>query len=270
MTALALVSAKAAPGVSTSALLLAAVWPSPALLVEADLAGGDLRYYLRNADGQPLRADPGVVSLLAAHTLTGVVTDRRLLAHAQHLQGGLPVLIGPGNPAQAEALRGQWPQLATAIAACEQVVVADLGRIDGQRPSDLTLLRTASLVLVVCRGSVASLGHTRDLLARLAGHGVSAQALLVGTGAQREDAQHALGVAVQLLPHDPTAAASLLGDSWSRKLDRSPLVAAGRRTATLLHEQLHQHVPEQLTGQSFGAVQRPMAAAPGPRQVPAR
>lgn len=269
MTALALVSAKAAPGVTTSALLLAAVWPSPALLVEADPAGGDLRYFLRNADGQPLRADLGVVSLLAAHTLTGVVTDRRLLAHAQQLQGGLPVLVGPGSPAQAQALRGQWPQLATAIASCEQVVVADLGRIDAQRTSDLTLLQAASLVLVVCQGSAASLAHARDLLARLAGHGVGAQGLLIGTGAQRDDAQHALGVAVHLLPHDPSAAGALLGQSWSRKLDRSPLVAAGRRTATLLHEQLHHHPREQLTGQHFAAIQRPVAALPNPEGVPA-
>ena len=43
MSALALVSAKGAPGVTTSALLLAAVWPSPSVLVEADWAGGDLR-----------------------------------------------------------------------------------------------------------------------------------------------------------------------------------------------------------------------------------
>ena len=234
----ALVSAKGAPGVTTSALLLAALWPVAAVLVEADPAGGDLRLCLSDSDGQPLRAETGLVSLLSAHTLSGVLADRRLLSHAQHLPGGLPVLVGPGSPAQSEALRGQWPQLATALATGLEGVVIDAGRTDGQRDTDLLLLRAADAVLVVCRGTLASIAHTRDLLGRLATHGVSAQVLLVGSGAQGDDARQAVGTEVLLLPHDPTASAALMGQPWTRGLDRSPLVVAGRRVAAAVHERL--------------------------------
>lgn len=251
----ALVSAKGAPGVTTSALLLAAVWPLAAVLVEADPAGGDLRFCLSGSDGRPLRADAGVVSLLAAHSLAGVVTDRRLLGHAQQLPGGLPVLVGPGSPAQTEALRGQWPQLATAVAACQQDVVVDVGRTDGRRDTDLMLLRAADAVLVVCRGSVSSIAHTRDLLGSLLGHGVSAQVLLIGSSAQRDDTQRALGTDVLLLPGDPAAAAALTGQRWTRGLDRSPLVVAGRRVAAAVHERL------------VGAGRDTAPASPSPEEV---
>lgn len=253
----ALVSPKGAPGVTTSALLLAAVWPTAAVLVEADPAGGDLRYCLNGCDGQPLRADTGVVSLLTAHSLSGVLTDRRLLGHAQQLPGGLPVLVGPGSPAQTEALRGQWPQLATALAACQEDVLVDLGRTDGQRDTDL-LLRAAGAVLVVCRGTVASVAHTRDLLAFLVTQGVSAQVLLIGSGAHRDDAQRTLGADVLLLPDDPSAAAALMGQRWTRGLDRSPLVVAGRRVAADLHEAL------------VGAGRDPVLALPYDEEVLAR
>ena len=66
MTAIALVSAKGSPGVTTTALLLAAVWPGGATLLEADPAGGDLRTQFSDPSGQPLRADRGVLSLLTA------------------------------------------------------------------------------------------------------------------------------------------------------------------------------------------------------------
>ncbi|MCW2667909.1 MAG: hypothetical protein JWN57_2871 [Frankiales bacterium] len=249
MTAVALASAKGAPGVSTCALLLAALWPQ-ALLVEADLWGGDLHCRLSDASGGPLRADLGVVSLLSAHNLTGVVTDRRLTAHAQQLPGGLSVLVGPGSPAQAEALRGLWPQLATAVRATPEPVVLDIGRTDGQRGADLQLLQAAARVLLVARADLASLVHTRDLLHRLATHGVPAEVLLIGTAADRDDANRALDCAskgrpIHLLPDDPAAAAALTAGRWSRKLDRSPLVAAGRRLVTSLVTSLATAVGEE-------------------------
>jgi MinD-like ATPase involved in chromosome partitioning or flagellar assembly len=48
MSVLALASAKGAPGVTTAAVALGAVWPRRVLLVEGDPAGGDLaaRFHL--------------------------------------------------------------------------------------------------------------------------------------------------------------------------------------------------------------------------------
>jgi hypothetical protein len=266
MTVVALASAKGAPGVSTSALLLAALWPQ-ALLVEADPWGGDLRCRLSDATGGPLRPDLGVVSLLSAHNLTGVVTDRSLTGHAQQLPGGLAVLVGPGSPAQAEALRGLWPQLATAVQSSPEPVVLDAGRIDGHREAHLQLLRAATRVLLVSRADLASLVHTRDLLDRLAAHGVPAEVLVIGTGAERDAAARALGTGgVHLLPDDRAAASALTAGQWSRKLDRSPLVVAGRRLVTALTEQLPP-APAPLSVPPLPASGAPL---PFPKQVPVR
>lgn len=239
MSAVALVSAKGAPGVTTSALLLAAVWPSPSVLVEADWAGGDLRSWLTDEHRRPLRGDVGVVSLLAAHHRTGVLADRDLLGHAQTLAGGLPVLTGPGSPAQADALRGQWPQLATAVHVHPGDVLLDAGRLTRPAPEQLQLLRTGQ-VLVVCRSTTASLAHTRDLLTRLRGSGLHPQLLLLGSPTERDDASQALQASTHQLPLDPPAATALTSGHWNRKLDRSPLLAAARRLAAALHELAHQ------------------------------
>ena len=42
MALIALFSAKGSPGVSTTAMLTAALWPRPSILVDADPMGGDI------------------------------------------------------------------------------------------------------------------------------------------------------------------------------------------------------------------------------------
>jgi hypothetical protein len=264
VSTLALVSAKGAPGVTTTALLLAAVWPTPSVLLEADWAGGDLRSWLTDEHGRPLRGDLGVVSLLAAHHRTGALADRDLHGHAQTLAGGLPVLIGPGSPAQAEALRGQWPQLAAALGAHPGDVLLDVGRVTGPSTEQLLLLRTARL-LVVCRATTASLSHTRDLLTRLTGTGLQPQVLLLGSPTERDDISRALQATVHQLPLDPSAATALTTGQWNRRLDRSPLLAAARRLATTLHELVH--LPHTATSGSAANMRRPDAAGPSAAAV---
>ena len=241
MTTLALLSAKGAPGVTTSALLLAAVWPGPSLLVEADPAGGDLRCWLRDTTGQPLRPDVGLVSLLAAHrTGAGQLADRAVLAHAQTLAGGLPVLIGPGTAAQSAALGATWPQLATALANHSTTdggtALVDLGRL-AQTGPQWDLLAVASLTLVVTAPTVAATAHTREVLGKLSERNVPAGVLVIGTDAARTQVADALGTHHRTwrLPHDPAAARSLAAGEWSRRLDRSPLLAGGRHLARDLH-----------------------------------
>lgn len=297
MTALALLSGKGSPGVTTSALLLAAVWPVPACLVEADPAGGDLRWWLTDPAGQPLQPGVGLVSLHAAvraapgtaptppvRTVSGAdagaptagtavaaspgATARGLGEHAQAVPGGLPVLVGVGSSAQHRALPAASAALVAALAAdVELDAVVDLGRL-GQDPSTAVLLERLPLVLLVCRPTVASVSHTRSALAvvdalrrptptpapALArdadGCGLPAAAVLViGSSREREDVRAALADTearvtgrsrdrlVVGLPEDPAAARALAGE-WTRRLDRSPLVAGGRRLAGLLHAQL--------------------------------
>jgi hypothetical protein len=238
MTAIALVSAKGAPGVTTSAVLLAAVWPSPALLVEADPAGGDLRCWYTNLQGQPLRADVGVVSLLSRQALGAI----DLQGHSQLLPGGLPILVGPETRAQFDVLRGHLPLLADSIALEQQDVLVDLGRL-GSAGHVMPLLDACALSLVVCRATVASIRHTRTLLAELPG---DRWVLLIGSSSQRADATQALDVPperVMLLAEDPDAADALAG-AWTRRLDRSALVSSGRHVAATLHGHLRALEPK--------------------------
>src|SRR5680860_1230834 len=61
-----LASVKGSPGVTSAALALIAVWPRPAVLLEADPAGGDLTYRCRAAHGGPVYASKGLLTLAAA------------------------------------------------------------------------------------------------------------------------------------------------------------------------------------------------------------
>lgn len=277
MTGLALVSAKGAPGVTTSALLLAALWPFPACLLEADPAGGDLRFWQNSIDGAPLRPDLGMVSLLAAYRAGAGADrisgpDRSVLAHCQQLPGGLPVLVGAGSPAQHAALGPCWPLLTTNLqngrqdplavdagAARDVEPIVDAGRLLSDEHQS-RLLTAMSLVLVVCRPSVSGVAHTRDALAALHAQRVDAGVLVIGTPTEAAQTQDALGLApasgrsaVRQLPDDPAAARSLAGE-WTRKLDRSPLVAAGRRLAAELHSQLHSSIHRPLNSAPFDPV----------------
>lgn len=271
MTGLALISAKGAPGVTTSALLLAALWPSPACLLEADPAGGDLRFWQNSIDGAALRPDLGMVSLLAAYRAGAGADriagpDRAVLAHCQQLPGGLPVLVGAGSPVQHAALGPCWPLLTASLQDSRQDPIAvgaggsdvepivDAGRLIPDE-HQARLLSAMSMVLVVCRPTVSGVAHTRDALAALLAQGVEAGVLVIGTPTEATQTQDALGLttsgrsAVRQLPDDPAAARSLAGE-WTRKLDRSPLVASGRRLAAELHMQLR------------SSMQRPMDSAP--------
>lgn len=243
--AVALVSAKGSPGVTTTALLLAAVWPTGATLLEADPAGGDLRTQFNDPIGRPLRADHGVVSLLTAQAPVGSLVGSdaddlsdRLRQHSQQLPGGLPVVLGPSNASQVEALRPQWAQLAAVLreAPRRQSVVVDAGRLGDPSSLALTLplLRTCVVTVVVARATVTSLSHTRDLLGLLAQVGIPTHLLLVADARDTVDVAPALGIPVDLmhvLPEDPASAAALTG-RWNRKLDRSRLLAAARQVAT--------------------------------------
>jgi hypothetical protein len=230
----ALFAAKGSPGVSTTALLLAALWRWPATLVEADAAGGDLRYWFTDDIGQPLRPDLGVVSLLSAHAASRGPADRSLTGHTQVLPGGLPVLVGPGAPEQAETLQGQWSLLAQTLTSGTgdgADVLVDLGRYDTSGPEPLRpVLQACRLRLLVCRATDASVGHSRDLLDRLRRDGLDTRVLFIGRPADAVDVARALRIAASLvhqLPLDTEAAAGVAG-AWTKRLHRSPLVARAR------------------------------------------
>lgn len=244
MTGLGLVSAKGSAGVTTSAILMAALWPRPAVLVEADPAGGDLRYWYSDEHARPLRADRGVVSLLTARgQQEGLAAGAGLAAHMQTLPGGLPVLVGPDGPAQVEATQGLWDRLASSTAEHDGHVVVDAGRLTNRATlaHTMPLLRACDLTLLVCRATVPSLAHAKELFNLLQTLELPTHLLLIGADRDREDAASVIACHpehVHLLPTDPTAAESLAG-AWSRRLDRSHLVSAARNVASDLYTHLH-------------------------------
>ena len=68
MALIAVAADKGAPGVTTTALALAAVWPRPVLLAECDPAGGDLVYRLPAGASPPSRPGSTCRSCTAAWT----------------------------------------------------------------------------------------------------------------------------------------------------------------------------------------------------------
>src|SRR5581483_7650817 len=86
MALIAVTADKGAPGVTTASVALAAVWPRPVLLAEADPAGGDLMYRLPAASGGQLDPGRGLLSLAVA--VRRGLEPGQVWEHTQKLQGG--------------------------------------------------------------------------------------------------------------------------------------------------------------------------------------
>jgi hypothetical protein len=208
MALIALAADKGSPGVTTSAVALAAVWPRRALFAECDPHGGDLVYRMPAEHGGPLDPNRGLVSL-AIESRRGL--DASVLArHAQRLNGGLEILVGLGNADQVHGMTGLWGPLGRAFDRYSEVpggadVIADCGRVGPDSPT-LELLAQAALVLLVARTEAEHIAHVRDransLSARL--HGTQGSAVSL--------ARPPLGVVLIAPPNRARQAARQVGD----------------------------------------------------------
>lgn len=259
-------AAKGSPGVTTTALALAATWPSTRgpLLLECDPSGGDLGAMFSLGDGS------GLVSLAAAARRA---TNREDLcdlvaAHARELPGGLRVVPAP---VRADAAVGAVdvlaasPALRTTASSASKApapeaepavdpapILLDAGRLParpGRGDGHAALLAAADLVLLVVRNDVRGLLHaTASLDGLLDTIGkASAQvrrpeearvrAVVVGQGYSLEEVSQALAIPTAgRLPIDDRAAAALSGRPVRRPgtVNRAPLLrAAARITRTL-------------------------------------
>lgn len=238
MSVVAVAAGKGSPGATTAAVALAAVWPRGCVLAECDPAGGDVLFRLRATGGGPLVADRGLVSLATA--ARAGVTGQLVSEHAQATEGGLPVLVGTASESHTAALAGGWAGVSAAFAGSDCDVVVDLGRLSSATPTHL--LRAADLVVVVCRANAASVGHARHALDRLRREQVEPRVLVVGHGDDAVQVRDALRGHGELdvlgpLADDPAGAAGLSGQ-WTRRLDRTPLVASARLVARSLDARL--------------------------------
>lgn len=228
MSVVCLTSAHGSPGVTTTALALAARWPSHrrCLLVEADPFGGVIAARYGRGD------TPGLSSL-AADSRRGL-DDDAVWRHTQYLPGGVAVLVGPAIPDEAHAvLRDIADALTTwSTDQTEIDVIIDCGRIPTGLPT-VGVIAEANVVLVLTRPTVDQLRPAAHRVAALNTSGVDAGLLLVGDkpyGPAEVTAALKTNVA-GVVAWDPRTAAVLTGSHGAvRDLRRSPLI---RSVATL-------------------------------------
>ena len=166
MALIAVAADKGAPGVTTTALALAAVWPRPVLLAECDPAGGDLVYRLPAADGGRLDQRRGLLSLAVAARRG--LQPHQAWEHTQKLNGGLDILTGVTNAEQGAGLNLLWGPVGRVLAASSQAdVIADCGRLGVDGPL-YDLLAEAAVVVLVTRASLGEVVRLRDRSAAVA------------------------------------------------------------------------------------------------------
>lgn len=214
MKVIGLASVRGAPGVTTTALLLASTF-TDGLVVEADLDGGVL------AVRYGLGREPGLTTFAAS----GPDADGGWRAHAQDA-GGVAVLVGPDAPgASASLWRTAGERITHKLVAADGVAVVDAGRLRSPVP-----LVAASDLLAVLVNPVAdqlvALTHLVPTLRQAVRGRVAV--VLVGTGPYgAAEVERSVGLpVVGELPNDPDAAEVLrVGGSRSR-LARSQLARA--------------------------------------------
>ncbi|GAA2012850.1 hypothetical protein GCM10009839_04240 [Catenulispora yoronensis] len=160
MSLIVLASDKGSPGVTTTAVALAGVWPRRAILAECDPSGGDLVYRTPSESGAPLNPNIGMLSL--ATTARHGLSAHQLEAHLQRMHGGLEVVAGLATGDQSAGLAGLWTALGRAFDSLPEAdVIADCGRVDAAGPA-LDLMAGAALVVLVARTSAEQMAHVRD------------------------------------------------------------------------------------------------------------
>lgn len=161
MSVVVLASAKGAPGVSLAAQALAWAWPRDVVLADVDPAGSDVVWRCRDAAGEPLDPDRGLLTLGAAARRGAAETT--LAEHLQDTWLGFPVLAGVPSPEQLTGISGVWSQLPAVFDAHPADVLVDVGRVV---PGSVTvpLLLRADLVCFVVRPDLEGAAQLRARL----------------------------------------------------------------------------------------------------------
>ena len=246
-------AARSSPGVTTTTLACASVWPGRVLLVEASEDGGAL------AARFGLTVEPGLTTLAAAsrHSTNGDRPSGLLAEHVQPLPGTgrIDALIGPTSlePAQA-LLRTAAARLAGLLDQADTDVLIDAGRLPAA-PLAGPLLETADQLVLVVRPRVEELTALAHRMPLLTGLGPPPVVLLVGDRPYGPDeVADTLGVpVVGVLAHDPGAADALAAAGSDRRLARSALLRSATGIVdTLTGGRPDPQRPEPLPGQVNG------------------
>jgi len=244
MTLIGFCSAKGSPGVTTSALAIAAVWPRSVLLAECDPAGGDVVAGFLRA-----QTPPGTTLLDVALASRRGLTPDDVLACCLPLGPGdeVALLAGLTDPAQVASTLPAWRELAVAFQGLDtgeaaRDVLVDCGRLDA-RGTPVELLARCDLVVLVLRPRLAQVHQARHHLAVLRGslavQGMEPALALLLVGDRPytpREVSRALGLPVlAVLPVDDRAAVVLSdGTESGRWFDQSALIRGARQAAVSL------------------------------------
>ncbi len=228
MAVITLTSASGSPGVTTTALGMALLWPRPVVQVEADPTGGSgvLAGYFRGTR----EYEAGLIELaLTPEPLTDV------LPQVVRLIDDSPAsfVAGVRSHSQSAALRDLWEPLLDALSGLEengQDVLIDAGRL-GLAGSPAPLLARADLTLLLTRTHLPALAAARAWTTALEHAGqkwTRAGVITVGEAQpyRPREVSEVLGVpVVASLPDDPDSAAVFhRGAAPAKSFDSGPLV----------------------------------------------
>ncbi len=248
MALIVIAADKGAPGVTTTALALAAVWPRPVLLAECDPSGGDLVYRFPAADGGSLDPRRGLVTLAVAARRG--LQPGQLWEHTQKMAGGLDVLTGVTNAEQGAGLSTLWGPLGGLFAGLSGGdVIADCGRLGADGPQ-YDLVAQAAVVLLVTRPNAGDVIRLRDRTAAVAAAAgargrrgftsavavIADQRTLRATAAEVGQALSQRDVPAGVaggIADDPKGA-ELLRGAWGGRLDKTLLIRSVREIAQQL------------------------------------
>lgn len=247
MPLLAVTYVKGRPGVTTTALGLAATADrlSRPVLLECDPAGGDLmrRHGLA---AEPSMVDLAAAARAAAHPagpLNAVDVFRAATQLVKLRDLAIPVVVAPAGGAQTRAALPELTSVGRSVLApADRIVLADCGRL-GPESAVWPMLRLADAVIVVAQARADELAHLREYLGELVDAGAGRVVVLLAAGGIYPAVEVAQVlqqyVAEQLardpqaiavlgpLPHDRRAAAVLDGAlDPGRRWRRLPLLSA--------------------------------------------
>lgn len=253
MSVIAMMSAKASPGVSTSVAALATQWPGPVLVVDADPQGGDL---LAGWAGPwwvdaSLTSERSVVSFATATRHLDAVPAASLAGHVQPVPE-LPqvrLLTGVRDRSQADAVGTTgWRRLAYAIRDVsddgEPDVLIDLGRHHPEA-TPWALAEEADVVLLALRPTLRHLRASLPLAEALTGRlpaGQLGAAVLASDADKASSISQTLELPLRMRLPDDAGTARYFSDGLLEKRPRQqPLLGAARQAAHQLH--LAHHAP---------------------------
>lgn len=271
MALITLLSAKGAPGCTTTALGLTLRWPTAAVLVEADLAGSAvLAGYLRGE----LHQDRGILPLAVAQAHSRrlamnafweqtlrlerpaqerAVAPRLVRSTSDAASEGQAHLL-PGIPqaTQSEAVRAVWGELASTLVTLEDGgvdAIVDLGRMSLGGEDRHSLLAGADQIVLVTGSRLPQIHATQTLAEHLRARYATAAAemsplamVVVGPGRPFEAREIAQLCGLPLagaLAWDPTSASAY---SDGAHPGRKFAAAALNRSLTTLSDGLRSRI----------------------------